>query len=258
MKKSIFITGAASGIGRETALFFADKGWFVGITDVDAKGLTTLENEIGKDKCHLHVMDVTDPDSVQEAIDAFALKTSGRMDLLFNNAGILYFGLFEDVPLFKSHKIIDVNIKGVLNCTHCAVKYLKNTPGARIVTMASTSAIYGIPDLSVYSATKRAVLALTEALDIEMEKHGIVVCDILVPYVSTPLLEVSEQVHSIDKLGVNLTPDVVAKTVWKAAHKNKLHWKIGISTHAMSAVFSVLPGIRRMVIKRLTLSPDKK
>ena len=71
-RKSILITGAASGIGRETALFFAKKDWFVGIFDVNEAGLKTLESEIGASNCFSGIMDVTDPDSVQKGIDAFA------------------------------------------------------------------------------------------------------------------------------------------------------------------------------------------
>ena len=254
-RKCIFITGAASGIGRETALLFARKGWFVGITDVDAEGLVTLETEIGADNCHRDIMDVTDPESTRAAIEAFARETGGRMHLLFNNAGLVKFGRFEDVALRTYHAIIEVNLKGILNCTHYALPCLKKTTGARIVGMASTSAVYGVPELSVYSATKRAVLALTEALDLELERHGIIVSDILVPYVNTPFLEVEEDVYSIQKMGIKIEPLTVARTVWKAAHRKKLHWKIGLPTYALSALFWLLPAVRRTIVRKLTMAP---
>lgn len=254
-RMSIFVTGAASGIGRETAQLFAQKGWFVGITDVDAEGLATLEAEIGAENCHRRQMDVTDPESTRVAMAAFARETGGQMHLLFNNAGLVKFGPFEDVELSVYHKIIDVNLKGILNCTHHALPWLKKTPGARIVSMASTSAVYGVPELSVYSATKRAVLALTEALDLELESCGIIVSDILAPYVNTPFLQVEEDVYSIKKMGIKIEAQTVAETVWKAAHRKKLHWKIGLPTYMLTGLFWLLPAVRRTIVRKLTMAP---
>ncbi len=257
-KKNIFVTGAASGIGLETARLFASNGWFVGAVDVNDTGLRAFQSEIGELDCFIRVMDVADVESVREAVNAFAEKTGGKMDVLFNNAGIIKFGHFGNVGLTDSLKIVDVNLKGILNCTHCSLKYLKATPGARIVNMASTSAVYGTPDISVYSATKHAVCAITEAWDIELEKYGITVCDILAPFVNTPLLEVSKVAYCIEKMGVNIEPACVAKTVWKAAHKKKLHWKMGASTFLLMGLFWALPFTRRAVVRSLTIPPEER
>lgn len=254
-QKSIFITGAASGIGRETALLFAKKEWFVGIFDVNKAGLKDLESDIGSSNCCSGIMDVTDPESVRKGINAFALTTGGRMDVLVNNAGILKFGLFEDVPLETHLRIVDVNFKGCLTVIHCAIPCLKKTSGARIINMSSASSIYGVPDLSVYSATKHALSAMTEALNIELEQHGIYVCDIRPPYVKTPLLDTAAPVHSIRMMGVNLGPEKVAKAVWKAAHGKKLHWDIS-TTWALNAFFHVMPFAGRFAVKALAMPSD--
>ena len=124
--------------------------------------------------------------------------------------------------------------------------------------MASVSAIYGIPDMAVYSSTKHGVCAITEALDIELEKYGITVCDILAPYVNTPLLDVPQNVYSLNKMGVNIEPTQVAETVWKAAHRKKLHWKIGGPTYALIALYWLMPLIRRSIAKFLTIPPNEK
>jgi NADP-dependent 3-hydroxy acid dehydrogenase YdfG len=255
--KCIFITGAASGIGLETARLFAKNGWFVGIVDVNAAGLESVRSEFAENRSFLQVMDVCDVESVKTCVKAFADKTGGRMDVLFNNAGILQFGQFERVPLEKSLRIIDVNLKGILCCIHCSLDYLKNTPEARVITMTSNSAIYGVPDLSVYSATKSAVCAVTEALDIELEKYGIIVSDILAPYVNTPMVKEAEnKAFSVEKSGIRIEPSDVANTVWRAVHGKKLHWKMGATTYMMLGLFWVLPFIRRYVIKRLAVGPD--
>ncbi len=253
-QKSVMITGAASGIGRETALLFAQKGWFVGIFDVNEKGLKTLEAEIGKDGCFSQTMDVTRPESVKAGIEAFMEKTGGRMDLLLNNAGIIKFGLFENVGLEVHSRIVDVNFKGCLNCIFYAFRYLKQTPGSRIINMSSGSAFYGLPDLSVYSATKHALSAMTEALNIEFERHGIFVCDIRPPYVRTPLIDVPEEVYSFKTLRILMGPEYVAKRIWRAAHRRKLHWNIGVMP-VFGFLIWLLPFLKRSLVKLLVMPP---
>jgi short-subunit dehydrogenase len=143
-----------------------------------------------------------------------------------------------------------------LNCIYYSLNYLKQTPGARIISLSSASSIYGIPDLSVYSATKHALSAMTEALNIELDRYGIFVCDIKPPYVRTPLLDVPEDVFSIKVMGVFMGPRYVAKKIWSAAHRNKLHWKIGV-VPGLYFLFWLLPFARRFIVKMLTLSPRK-
>ena len=93
--------------------------------------------------------------------------------------------------------------------------------------MSSASAVYGAPELAVYSSSKFAVRGLTEALNIEFEKYGIWVCDIMAPYVSTPMITNAEnKATSVEKLGVGVTPEQVAETVLKATKKKKVHWLI--------------------------------
>jgi short-subunit dehydrogenase len=123
--------------------------------------------------------------------------------------------------------------------------------------MCSASAIYGIPELAVYSATKHAVKALTEALDIELEKYGITVSDILVPYVRTPLVtDADVKAFSIEKMGVHVEPRQVAETVWKAAHGSKIHWKMTGALKLLLSLFWAFPFAKRSIIKSQTASPN--
>ena len=254
--KSIFITGAASGIGRETALLFSQKGWLVGLADVNADDLAALEKQIGPEHCLARVLDVTDADGYQAVVEAFAQRTGDRMDVLFNNAGILRMGANEDLSLDEQHLTVDVNLKGILNGIHCSLPYLKKTPQSRIISMSSSSAVYGVPELAVYSATKHAVRGLTEALDLELEQYGIMVSDIMAPYVATPMVQnAAHQAHSVSSTGIKLRPDQVAGLVWKAAHGKKLHWKIHYLTYLLTFVFWMLPFIRRPIMKHLCLTP---
>lgn len=206
-KQTIFITGAAAGIGRETALLFAKNGWFVGIADVDLEGLASLQSQIGRDACFPCQMDVVDRASVEKAINAFAAKTKGGMDVLLNNAGILRMGWHDHIDLTDQKSIVDINITGGLNCIHYALDCLKRTSGARIINMGSAASLYGIPQLAVYSATKHAVRALTEALNMEFRRYDIFVSDVWPPYVKTKMvLDSACKAYSVEKFGANLEP----------------------------------------------------
>lgn len=215
--KSIFVTGAASGIGKATAKLFAERGWRVGLFDVDQDGLAALEGEIGADRCVRGALDVTSESAWRDAIAAFGQKTDGKLDALFNCAGILRMGRFEELPPSESQKQVQVNVMGVVYGIYAALPLLEATPGACIVNMSSASAIYGTPELAVYSATKFAVRALTEALDLEFRKKGIRVADIMPGYVATPM--VSNQTYrakSLKTMGVKLTAEDIAAHVWQA------------------------------------------
>ena len=172
-RKSIFITGAASGMGRETALLFAGKGWFVGGFDVQAEALNALAAEIGADNCIVRRLDVTDREDYKAAIAAFAAATDGKMDMLYNNAGIGRGGPFADQPFEDVLAVVQVNFIGVLIGIHLSVPLLKATPGSMCFTTSSSSATFGMPGIAVYSATKHAVKGLTEALSIEFKAYGI-------------------------------------------------------------------------------------
>ncbi len=222
-KKSIFITGAASGIGRSTAILFAGKGWFTGLFDLNTDGLKEVQDEIGIENSCIKKMDVTDPKSVVEAVHYFSGFTGDEMNVLFNCAGTIKMGPHMNIPLNEQKVIVDVNINGILNCIDLSFNLLKKTAGARIINMASASSLMGTPHMAVYSATKAAISSLTESLNIEFEEKDIFVSDIRVPYVKTPLLEQDVTVPGADKLGVKLTPEYVAGLVWKAAFNKKVH-----------------------------------
>ena len=109
MTRSIFITGAASGIGKATAISFAQKGWNVGIFDINEEGLKSVADTIGHNKCMYQKLDVTDINDWKNAEKMFSQYTGGTCDLFFNNAGIANFaGAFEDIHIEEMHKIIDV------------------------------------------------------------------------------------------------------------------------------------------------------
>lgn len=249
-KKAIFITGAASGIGKATADFFSKKGWFTGLFDINEKELSSMGKSIGEDLCCYQEMDVSDDGSVKRAVEIFSSHTRGKMHALFNCAGILRMGGHETISLTDQIRTINVNVNGVLNCIHESLDLLKKTPHAHIINMSSGSALYGMPELAAYSASKFALRGLTEALNIEYEKKGIQVCDIMALYVKTPMiLEAGTTATSVQRLGVQTTPEAVAKVVWQAAHGNKVHWHVGMLMKALWFLNRISPFSNRGIVK---------
>ena len=213
--KAIFITGAAQGIGRATAELFARAGWHVGLCDVDEAGVQALGTALGPHAFAARV-DVTQPGEVEAAVAAFVAK-AGRLDVFFNNAGVLAMGPFDSTPLDKTLRMLDVNIRGVVLGARAAVPHLRTSRGL-LVQMGSAAGIYGTADIAVYSATKFFVRGLTEALDVELADAGVRVVDIMPSFVDTAMVR-RDQVgsRSVDKLGVHLQPADIAAVVWRAA-----------------------------------------
>jgi len=227
--RTIFITGAAAGIGAQTARLFARNGWHVGASDVDAGALAVLEQELGKERVSVHVADVRDYTAVDAAVRAFTDTTGGRLDALFANAGVLFMGPHGNITREQKDLLVDVNARGVISTIDAAFPFLRQTPGAHVVAMSSTSAEYGAPLHAVYSATKFFVRGLTEALNIEYRAHGIQVSAIYVAYVQTGMVFGAKvKPASIERMGVKVTPQQVAQTVWRAVHGNRVHWRIGM------------------------------
>ncbi len=226
-RKSIFITGAASGMGLETARLFSQGGWFVGGYDVNKEGLAALEQELGSDNCVVRLLDVTDRADYEEALAEFAEATGGKLDLLFNNAGIGKGGFFDEMPFEDVMDVVNVNFVGVLNGIHLAVDLLKATPNSLCFTTSSSSATYGMPGIAVYSATKHAVKGLTEALSVELSRFGIRVADTLPGLIDTPILPDEAKENAPAEGMFRLVPATeVAKAVWASYHDDpeRLHW----------------------------------
>jgi NADP-dependent 3-hydroxy acid dehydrogenase YdfG len=262
-QKAVFITGAAAGIGRATALTFARNGFTVGGYDIDEVGLKTLAddiNQIGGTAITGH-LDVTDTDEMAQRISEFAKAVGDRLDVMINNAGILLAGRFEDLDARAHLKEIDINAKGVVNGLHAAFPYLRATPNSVVVNLASASAIYGQAELANYSATKFFVRGITEALDIEWNRYGIRVIAMWPLYVQTAMTD-HIKTGTTESLGIRLTAQDVADAIAKAVEPSRLrraihqvHFPVGSQTKAMALGSRFSPAwLTRLVNKRLAHS----
>ena len=267
-RKSIFITGAASGMGRETAKLFHAKGWFVGAYDVNTDGLATLAQEIGNDNCIAARLDVTNKADFDNAVAAFGAETDGKMDMLHSNAGIGESGWFEDVPYESALKVVQVNLIGVIASLYAALPLLKATPNSLAFITSSSSATYGIPRIAVYSATKHGVKGLTEALSVEFSRHGVRVADVLPGLIDTAILRSTpnrsgdrakptdeEFYKNAPKKGMfRLMPaSSVAECAWAAYHSDKLHWYVPPGIRWIDILKALAPNFTRKQIKKTAL-----
>lgn len=223
---SILITGAASGIGAASARIFRARGWRVGLLDMNGEALQRLAGELGD--AWWRELDVTDATAVRDAVADFAGSGDGRLRLLFNCAGVLRFGRFEEIPVADHARLLAINVQGLLNCCHAAFAYLKATPGAQVLNMGSASGLYGVPEMASYSASKFAVRGLTEALELEWRRHGIRVADLMPPFVRTPMVAgQSYEPPVLRRLGLRLVAEDIAEAAWRQAHARGVHRPIG-------------------------------
>ena len=226
-QRAILITGAASGIGRATAELFASRGWFVGGFDVNRDALETLAQTLGSGAGLFRPLDVTDRAAILAAVEEFGHATGGKLDLLFNNAGIDAKGPFADMAWEKIEAVVRVNLIAGMSLIHAAIPLLRATANSLCFSTSSASAIFGAAGLAVYSATKHAVKGLTEALSVELAAHGVRAADVLPGIIETGMLP-TELKDVFPKQGMwrVMPASAVAEAVWAAYESKKLHWYV--------------------------------
>ncbi|MBW2726536.1 MAG: SDR family oxidoreductase [Deltaproteobacteria bacterium] len=261
-QKIAFITGAASGIGRATAELFASHGWWIGAADLNTEGLETLRDTLGKDQCRLWQLDVTDKAAYDVVVAELAEETGGRLDLLYNNAGIGAAGYFEEVPIEQSLKVIDVNLIGVINGIYAALPLLKATPNSLCFSTSSAAATYGAPSLAVYAATKFAVKGLTEALAVELSRCDVRVADVLPGRIDTAIFGnspvyvdgqkqatagMTASTNAASKGPFRLVPpSKVAEAVWRCYEGDtRMHWYVPDEIEAIDKAKAASPEAMR-------------
>lgn len=269
-RPAIFITGAASGMGRATAELFASRGWFVGAGDVNAEGLAALAAQLGAGNVFTAALDVRDKAAFEAALARFAEASHGRLDLLFNNAGIGESGWFEDVPYEAARRVVDVNFIGVLNGAYAALPYLKRTPGSLLFNNSSSSATYGMPRIAVYAATKFAVKGLTEALAVEWARHGVRVACVMPGLIDTAILTSTPNrsgdapaALSRDDIAARapksgpfrlMPAQAVAEVVWRAYGSDRMHWYVPDGIAWIDRIKGFAPDFMRKRIGKTVLA----
>jgi 2-hydroxycyclohexanecarboxyl-CoA dehydrogenase len=215
--KKALVTGGASGIGAAIARRLAAEGAEVTIGDLNLDGATEVAGEISGLSIQL---DVTDLGSAQAAVDS----TGPPIDILVNNAGTDEFGFFLQTTPEQWKKVVDVNLYGVLNCTHAALPGMQEAGYGRIVNIASEAGRVGSKGSAVYSAAKAGVIGFTKVMAREGARFGITANAIAPGPIETPLLmqakefgEIGDKIIETMKAGTQLRrlgqPEEVAAAV---------------------------------------------
>jgi len=248
-QKTIFITGGASGLGREVGRYFADKGWFVGIADVNDEGMAETAALLPEGQSSIHRLDVTDRAQWKKAVADFGAVTGDTMTVLFNNAGIGEGGAIQDMEDEAIDRMIAINFTGVISGTRACFEMLKRTPDSCVLYTASAAGIYGVSDLSVYSATKFAVRGLAESHDIEFRKYGIKSRSLMPGFIDTNIIsEVVEGTNQsgkerLEEAGVMVSPvSIIGPAAWGAVHGDKLHTPVNKMAKQLAFAARWMPG----------------
>jgi len=165
------VTGASSGIGEATVRLLVAEGVNVVMAARNREKLDGMAAELGERAVPVPT-DVGDEGAVTQLFERIRERFGG-LDLLFNNAGVGYFGQFENSDRQQWRATIDANLYGVLYCTQCAIPLLRGRKGAMISTVSSVGGRYGLAGWSVYNATKFAVVGFHDALRKELGEEGI-------------------------------------------------------------------------------------
>jgi NAD(P)-dependent dehydrogenase (short-subunit alcohol dehydrogenase family) len=184
--KTAFITGAASGIGRALAKALAARGAMVCVSDIDGTGAQRVAGECGNGATWL-ALDVCDAAAVRTGITQFA-RNCGRLDYLFNNAGIGMGGETHEIPLEAWHRVVDINIWGVVHGVQAAYPLMREQGFGHIVNTASMAGLGPAPLLTPYALTKHAVVGLSASLRVEAEPFGVRVSVLCPGVIETPIL----------------------------------------------------------------------
>ena len=233
--KTVLVTGAASGIGLETALAFAGRGADLVICDIDEAGLAAAAERIEKlgHSVLARRVDVSNADEMK----AFAQEVHQRVeavDILMNNAGVAIGGPFLSTSLTDWNWILGINTMGVVHGCHFFIpNMVKRAKGGHVINVSSAAGYSASSVLAAYNATKFSVLGLSEALWEELQPHSIGVTAVCPGLIDTPITRNARLVGEMDKPEKReemvqgyqrrgYTPERVAQNILKAVEKNRL------------------------------------
>ena len=231
--KRVLITGGAQGIGLEMALKFAGRGAELVIADLnEAKlGEATAKIEEAGAAAWGFPVDVTDPASIA-ALRAQIAAKAGPVDVLVNNAGVVFGGPFIETPLARHFKTYEVNVLGVVAMTHAFLADLIERPEAHLVHISSASGLVGLPYGATYASSKWAVIGFSESIRAELRLmghahvHSTVVCP---SFIGTGMFEGAEA----PKATSILDPTHLAEKVVRGVERNRVHvlepWMVKIT-----------------------------
>jgi NAD(P)-dependent dehydrogenase (short-subunit alcohol dehydrogenase family) len=243
MKKTVLITGTSSGIGKSTAILFAERGWNVIATQrtpEKEQALTRFNN------IRLMALDVTKPDTIRDAFEN-ATREFGKIDVVVNNAGFGVDGVFEAMSDEVIEGQFNTNVFGLMRVTREAIQHMRTTGGGMIIQVSSMGGKITFPFYSIYHATKFAVEGFTESLHYELAPLNIQLKIVEPGLTATEFTGRSRQFIGTEKTNAYdeylqkfsaaaikamknaETPEKIAKGIFKAAtdNRNRMRYPVG-------------------------------
>lgn len=263
--KVAVITGGGSGIGRSIAQNLADKGCHLALVDVNRKGMQETRALVSECdvKVTTHVADVSNRDAMK-SLAGRVVRAHGKINLLFNNAGITYAKSFEGHSLEDWDRIVGINLWGVIHGCHYFLPHLKEQAGeAHIINLSSMVAFVGPPEQTSYAMTKSAIKGLSESLWAELRGDGIGVTVVYPGAIRTHIMD--EALKSAEKQDVfkktkdvvekfAMSPDKAASQIVQAVKQDKMRVVIGLDARLFESAKRAMP---ESIHKLFLLGTDK-
>ncbi|MFO0736789.1 MAG: SDR family NAD(P)-dependent oxidoreductase [Labilithrix sp.] len=265
------ITGAASGMGRSLAVRLARRSCEVAISDVDEVGLAETARLVEQEKPGLRVtkkwLDVADA----EAMRAWAREVAtehGRVNLIFNNAGVSYAATVEGAPQAEFDRIIDIDFWGVVHGTRAFLPYLRASGDGHVINTSSLFGLIAFPGQCTYNSAKFAVRGFTESLRLELEITGAPVSASCVHPggIKTNIARASKMHESMADLGIDdhdaakqrfekafrVTADEAAEIILRGVQRNDARILVGTDARIMDVLQRIMPGTYASVLARIS------
>lgn len=250
--KVAVITGGGSGIGQALACQLAAKGCDLALVDVNRSGMQQTKKKLARHgiKVTMHIADVSNEKAMRALADD-VIKAHGKVNMLFNNAGITLAKTFEGHSLQDWKRIIGINLWGVIYGCHFFLPYLKEQAGdAHIINLSSMVAFMGPPEQTSYSATKSAIKGFSESLWAELHEEGVGVTVVHPGAIRTSIMD--EALKSaedkdtfartkamVDKMAMPV--DKAAKQILKAVRKDRMRVVIGADALLLEGAKRAMP-----------------
>ena len=244
--KRAIVTGGASGIGYALASQLAKQGAEVLVADV-----TRAEEAAGEIGCAGLALDVTDAEAVGSCIRDF--HEAGGLDYLFNNAGVIVIGECKDMDFDDWTRVLDVNVRGVVNGVFAAYPLMIERGRGHIVNTASVAGLVPTPGGVPYAASKHAVLGLSTSLRAEAKQHGVQVTAICPGFIRTPMADGGKMVGGLDRTQALdavgkyfgwMTPEDLAEAALRGVERNQAVVVAPTYARVISRWARAMPGIQ--------------
>ncbi|TGK15254.1 SDR family NAD(P)-dependent oxidoreductase [Leptospira fluminis] len=265
------ITGAGSGMGRELAIQLAEQGCHLALSDVNESGLAEtvriVKNRNNSVIITNQKLDVADRSAVFQWASQ-AAKDHGKVNLIFNNAGIAFGSTIEGFEEKDFKRVIDINFWGVVHGTQAFLPYLKTSGEGHVINTSSVFGIIAVPGTSAYNASKFAVRGFTETLrqELDVMKCGVSATSVHPGGIQTAIAKSSQINESLKSLGLDpshakdkmaaqfiTTPKKAASMILKGVRKNSRRVLIGPDAGFADLMQRIFPGAYQVLVGKLLL-----